>query len=165
MVRLVAAAALFVCLALAGCSASPASVNGGEDEGDSSKSALFEAKRLALAVQDDILAIVPSENVASVDRTTKSALLGCGDDYLWPGGAKVSLEGTVDAAAIVEAIADAFAGAEWTMGDSPTAAPGLSLKHTDGREFTVVFSADTTALTITTHSSCFPFEPEAGTKY
>jgi hypothetical protein len=165
-ISLVGAVVTIVLTALAGCSAPPATVSGSDADETSAATQLFEAKRLALAVQDDIIGFVPNENVASVDRTTKSTLLGCGDEYKWPGGARLTLQGTVDAAAIVEAIITHFEDVSgWELGPSPTGTLGLSLDHTDGRRFTVVFNADSTLLTITTHSSCFAFEPEAETKY
>jgi hypothetical protein len=165
--RIAAAAALLFCLTVSACSAPPAAVSGSDGQESSGKAALFEAKRLALDVQEDIISFVPSENVADLERTTKSALLGCGDDYLWPGGARIGLQGEFDPLVIIDSISGHFqTEGEWTLGDSPTAsATGLSLAHDDGRKLSVVFSADSAKITITSFSSCFAFEPAAGTKY
>lgn len=152
-------------LLLAACSAPPAAVSGADGEEPSAKAALFEAKRQVLAAQDQVLSLIPSDNVVSVDKETRAQLLGCGDDYLWPGGARVELEGELNQQGIADSAAERFE-TGWTVGPSPTAsAIGFSLDHDDGRELTAVFSSDGTRFTVTAFSACFPFEPEAGVEY
>lgn len=164
--RLIAVLAAPALLAvLVACSAPPASVRGDDDEKPTANTVLFEAKRLILAVQDDVVSLLPRDNVASIDKETKAALLSCDKGFLWPGGTRVELEGTIDQQSVVDSAGELFDG-EWAVGPSPIAsAMGFSLSHDDGRELTAVFSADASRFTVTAFSSCFPFEPESGKQY
>lgn len=156
-----------VVVGLSACSTTPATVSGTEATPAASQSAMFEAKRNTLEVQGRILSLIPAESVADIDHAVKAQLLGCGDDYLWPGGARVTLQGAVDAQSLVDSIAASFDGeAGWEVGASPTeGAVGAELLHDGGSRFTVVFSQDLAKVNVTSFSACFPFEPEPGKEY
>ena len=152
---------------LGACSTPPATVGGSEATPTASQSAVFEAKRNTLEVQDRILGFIPSESIADVERPLKAELRSCGEDYLWPGGARLTLQGTVDAQGLADTISASFASETgWEVGESPTAGViGAELRHDDGARFTFVFSEDFAKLNVTSFSACFPFEPEAGKEY
>lgn len=129
---------------------------------------LEEAKRLTIEVQEHLETFVPEEMAGSVHRVTESTLLSCGpDNFMWPGGARVSLTGEADRAAIIESVRleyDALPG--WRLEDLPEErGPAVVLVHDDGREFFVDFSRESNEYRVLSFSACFPFAPELGTEY
>ncbi len=67
---------------------------------------LETAKSIAMAMEDEVTALVPVENAGEQTQFETAHLLGCGDGlYSWPGRASVALVGDADAEAIIESIA------------------------------------------------------------
>lgn len=129
---------------------------------------LEAAKELTIEVQEDLETFVPSDLVGEVHRVTEAPLLSCGpDEYMWPGGLRISLTGEADRAAIVDAVRARYGTAEgWTLEDLPAdRGPAVKLVHDDGRAFFVDFSSESNEYRVLSFSSCFPFEPKLGVDY
>lgn len=134
---------------------------------------LDEAKAASLAVQDQIVALVPEEQVFDTNRSDKRSLLSCGKGmYLWPGGTTLFLEGEVDRQGILDQVAAKFeAEPEWTVSRHEYEGnPNVELRRDDNLGLFVGFlppndTFDGYRFSIDGFSSCFPFEPELGEDY
>ena len=141
--------ALAVCIAVASCAAPPMEETKTMD--------LETAKGIAMAMEDEVTALVPVENAGEQTQFETAHLLGCGDElYSWSGQSTVVLVGGVDAEAILESIA-----VMWER------KPGVAVERKDERvDMTGTqgdfYSADVwesgTILKIDSFSPCFPLE-------
>jgi len=141
--------ALAVCVSLASCAAPSMEETKTMD--------LKTAKGIAMAMEDEVTALVPAENAGDRTQFETAHLLGCGDgQYTWPGRSSVALVGGADADAILESIA-----LMWEQ------KPGVTVERKDERvDMTGTqgdfYSADIwesgTILKIDSFSPCFPLE-------
>jgi hypothetical protein len=94
----VAVLALTVSVSVASCAMSPMEETKTMD--------LKTAKGIAMAMEDEAVALVPAENAGEQTQFETTHVMGCGDGlYTWPGLSTVALIGEVDAEAIIESIA------------------------------------------------------------
>ncbi|MGZ0069007.1 hypothetical protein [Microbacterium arborescens] len=105
--------ALATALFVTGCGAEP------QDGGDIVKGiepglTLEGAKRAAQEMERELVAMIPEENIVSVEQNETGVLLSCNDGrgYQWAGGTTVMTQGDVDIAGIVDAVVAEFSGRE-----------------------------------------------------
>jgi hypothetical protein len=122
---------------------------------------LQEAKEITIEHRTEIAAFLP-EGVASEVRaiTETDTLIPCGEDhqYVWPGIYIAIIDGEVDEAAVVDAIAT-----EWESNDDwfverKTTEDGndrVTLTSADGSIFTAGFHVDGTEFWVDSYSPCF----------
>jgi hypothetical protein len=118
---------------------------------------LETAKGIAMAMENEVTALVPAENAGEQTQFDTAHLLGCGDgEYSWSGHSTVALVGGADAEAILESIA-----VMWEQ------KPGVVVERLDERvDMTGIqgdfYSADVwesgTILKIDSFSPCFPLK-------
>lgn len=124
---------------------------------------LQEAKQQVWAVEDELVAFVPSDSVTTqYPRTeTSRVLFECEapGTYFWPGGVQLGIAPETDSGAIIGAIHD-----EWTAREGWTATwvdPGtggfyqLDLLRSDGLHVGVMNLKGNTILDFRTFSPCF----------
>lgn len=132
---------------------------------------LDEAKARTLAVQQEIVDLVPPSGVLdNYTKATSKVLWECDGGYYWPGHTTLKLDADVDRAAVVASIASRWQAAEgWTVGEETTDAgnPALDLKNSDGTRVFVVMDEAELTLDLSSYSPCFALEggPQYGVEY
>ncbi|MDJ0378261.1 hypothetical protein [Cryobacterium sp. PH31-L1] len=123
---------------------------------------LQTAEGIALAMEDEIAALLPSENVGDQTQQQTSPLLKCADDrYRWSGRTVVTFTGEVDTQGIVDGIAAAWkleAGVNVEEGDATGDDAEVDLRVVDGGSYNAAIWNSGTQLYITSFSPCFELE-------
>lgn len=120
---------------------------------------LDEAKQQVWAIQDEIVAILPADEVLRVyPRATDSgALTPCGDGaYSWPASWVAEVASTLDESSVLDAIEAAWSGREGWGVERPSAEWPIRLRHTDGALVDAGVTDGGTRFTILASSDCFP---------
>ena len=133
---------------------------------------LATAKESIFAQQDELLAVIPTEAVASTKQTeTSRALFDCeGGGYYWPGTFDIVLTSDADGAALLKDIkADWSAKSDWTVRDkvSVNNDPELVIVSEEGYRHAIEFNPDRNALNVLSSSACFQMTgtPKPGVDY
>jgi hypothetical protein len=122
---------------------------------------LEKAKAMSLAMQDELVAFVPSEWIAERDTKETSHLGPCRPNnyFSWNGRTRLTLNAPHDYQDIIENIARHYeAGAEFVARRStkPSGQPRVDLVGTDGSGYLVTReSKDLTDIVIMADSPCF----------
>ena len=136
------------------------------NQGSETTMDLQTAKGIAMAMEDETAALVPSENVGDQSQLQMTYLFGCADGRLsWPGLTTVTLTGDVDAEALIEVIASAWEQKDGVVVKRLTTrqgAPRVDMTGTQGDSYSAAIWAPGTELKIDSFSPCF--ELEGGTK-
>lgn len=123
---------------------------------------LVEAKNSFLQTEDQLLALVPKEDVArTLSKTTKATMLfSCTehDTYSWPGHYTVVLASGVDGVRTVTQVSDAWSRQPgWSA--SPPSVDGtytsVRFTHADGRNLKLSFDSRDRSLAAVGTSACF----------
>lgn len=131
---------------------------------------LDTAKSKLLAVQHEIIAMVPAEAVVSVFENDTSSLMPCrGEQKKWAGSGNVELRPGLDRAKFLDQVRDALSGRTgWkaTDGTDNNGNRPVDLLHEDGTHLLVSFWDGPESLRIGSFSACFEFpEYQYGEKY
>ncbi|SDO18896.1 hypothetical protein SAMN05216368_11223 [Cryobacterium flavum] len=136
------------------------------NQGSETTMDLQTAKGIAMALEDETAALVPSENVGDQSQLQMTYLLGCANDTLaWPGRTTVTLVGDVDAEAMIDVIASAWEQKDGVVVErrkTRQGAPRVDMTGVQGDFYSASIWAPGTELQITSFSPCF--ELEGGTK-
>jgi hypothetical protein len=140
---------------------------GNEEEPMNPNMTLEDAKAAAQDVRDEVLALLPAENIETVRVVDEAGLLECADDeYKWPGGATVTVAGDLDAEAYLRSVLAAFDGREgWTITDSIEDSAQAEVRRDDGLSVYARVVKDGKEVWVRSFSVCFPFDPGVGKKY
>lgn len=131
---------------------------------------LEDAKTKVLTLQDEIVALVPQESVASIFVPDTSSLMNCeGGRKKWTGVGQVELRAGLDKSAYLDQVRDVVSGRdEWAVKDK-TNSHGervVDLLHDDGTHLMVSIWGDPESVQIDSFSACFDFpEYQYGEKY
>lgn len=133
---------------------------------------LATAKKSTFAQQDELLAMIPTEAVASTRQTeTSRALFDCeGGGYYWPGTLDIVLASDADGAALLKDIkGDWSARSGWTVEDkvSVNNDPELVIVSEEGYRHAIEFNPERNALNVLSSSACFHMAeaPKPGVDY
>jgi predicted small secreted protein len=152
--RTTAASLLLVaCVALAGCGTS----GGGDVDQELD---VERAKRVAMEMELELAALVPSENVASLDQQQEGVLVSCEGEraYQWTGQTTVALQGAPDTEAIVNSAVSEYSERDPYTARLETTADGYPSAHVRGPHsagWLMTESVDGTSLEILSFSPCF----------
>ena len=131
---------------------------------------LETAKAKLLAVQHEIIEMVPPELALSVFENDTSSLMPCrGEQKKWAGSGNVELRPGLDRAKFLDQVRDALSGRTgWkaTDGTDNNGNRRVDLLHDDGTHLLVSFWDGPESLRIGSFSACFEFpEYQYGEKY
>ena len=131
---------------------------------------LETAKSKLLAVQHEIIEMVPADVVVSVFENDTSSLMPCrGEQKKWVGAGQVGLRPGLDRTRFLDEVRDSVAGRTgWsaTDGTDNNGNRRVDLLHEDGSQLLVSFWDGPESLRIGSFSACFEFpEYEYGEKY
>ena len=131
---------------------------------------LETAKAKLLAVQHEIIEMVPPELALSVFENDTSSLMPCrGEQKKWAGSGNVELRPGLDRAKFLDQVRDALSGRTgWkaTDGTDNNGNRRVDLLHEDGTHLLVSFWDGPESLRIGSFSACFEFpEYQYGEKY
>lgn len=149
----VAVLALTASVSVASCAMSPMEETKTMD--------LETAKGIALAMEDEVTALVPAENTGEQTQFDTAPLLGCGDGlYSWSWRSSVALVGGADAEAIIESIALMWEEKyEGTVERQEKRGRPLRVDLSrEGDSYIAGIWESGTILTIDSFSPCFPLE-------
>lgn len=157
--RIASAAAVLVVLSFAvtGCAGSS---NGDDVNGVDPDLTVDEAKAIAMAMELELAGMVPAENVTSVEQSPEGVLLSCDDNlgYQWTGITNVHIQGTIDNAALVDAIVDEYSNRDSFTAKTWEIAEDVRSAHVVGRHGAGYFvheNAEGTAIEVSSFSPCF----------
>ncbi|WP_105033709.1 hypothetical protein [Cryobacterium aureum] len=123
---------------------------------------LQTAKGIALTMENETAALLPSESIGDQTQKQTGPLLKCGDDqYRWSGRTVLTFAGEVNPQAIVDGIA-----AAWKLKERVTVKEGdttgddaeVDLRVDDGGSYNAAIWNSGTQLYITSFSPCFELE-------
>ena len=131
---------------------------------------LETAKSKLLAVQHEIIGMVPAGLVVSVFENDTSSLIPCrGDQKKWTGAGQVELRPGLDRTTFLDQVRNSLSGRPgWsaTDGKDQDGNRRVDLLHDDGTHLLVSFWDGPESLQIGSFSACFDFpEYEYGEKY
>lgn len=131
---------------------------------------LETAKSKLLAVQHEIIGMVPAEAAVSVFENDTSSLMPCsGAQKKWAGTGQVELRPGLDRAKFLDKVRDSVSvrsGWSATEGKDNDGNRRLELRHEDGTQLLVSFWDGPESLQIDSFSACFEFpEYQYGEKY
>ncbi len=132
---------------------------------------LDEAKSKLLALQHDIIGMVPQDLVVSVFENDTSSLLSCdgADRKKWTGTGQVALQPGLDRDGFLDDVRDMVSGQPgWTAKDAQDGdgARTVDIVHDDGTHLIVGIWDGPESLQIDGFSACFDFpEYQYGEKY
>ena len=131
---------------------------------------LETAKSKLLAVQHEIIGMVPAGLVVSVFENDTSSLMPCrGDQKKWTGAGQVELRPGLDRTTFLDQVRNSLSGRHgWsaTDGKDQDGNRRVDLLHDDGTHLLVSFWDGPESLQIGSFSACFDFpEYEYGEKY
>lgn len=131
---------------------------------------LETAKSKVLAVQHEIVEMVPAELALSVFENDTSSLMPCrGEQKKWTGSGNVELRPGLDRAKFLDQVRDALSGRKgWTATDGTDNSGNrrVDLLHDDGTHLLVSFWDGPESLRIGSFSACFEFpEYQYGEQY
>jgi len=131
---------------------------------------LETAKSKLLAVQHEIIAMVPAELTVSVFENDTSSLMPCrGEQKKWVGSGNVELRPGLDRTTFLDGVRDSLNGRPgWsaTDGKDNDGNRRVELRHDDGTQLLVSFWEGPESLRIGSFSACFEFpEYQYGEKY
>ena len=131
---------------------------------------LETAKSKLLAVQHEIIAMVPADMAVSVFENDTSSLMPCrGEQKKWAGTGQVELLPGLDRTKFLDGLRDSVSarpGWSATDGKDNDGNRRVELLHEDGTQLLVSFWDGPESLQIDSFSACFEFpEYEYGEKY
>ena len=131
---------------------------------------LETAKSKLLAVQHEIIGMVPAKATVSVFENDTSSLMPCwGEQKKWVGSGNVELRPGLDRTKFLDGVRDSLNGRPgWsaTDGKDNDGNRRVELRHDDGTQLLVSFWEGPESLRIGSFSACFEFpEYEYGEKY
>ena len=131
---------------------------------------LETAKSKLLAVQHEIIGMVPADVVVSVFENDTSSLMPCrGEQKKWVGTGQVELLPGLDRTKFLDEVRDSLSGRPGWSATDGTDNDGnrrVELLHEDGTQLLVSFWDGPESLQIGSFSACFEFpEYQYGEKY
>ena len=131
---------------------------------------LETAKSKLLAVQHEIIGMVPAEVVVSVFENDTSSLMPCrGEQKKWAGTGQVELLPGLDRTKFLDEVRDSLSGRPGWSATDGTDNDGnrrVDLLHDDGTHLLVSFWDGPESLQVDSFSACFEFpEYQYGEKY
>lgn len=149
-------------LGIAGCApTSPQPEPTQSEEPGMSQFTLEDAKAVTIQRREEIAAFLPEGAASYVTATTTAdTLVPCTgeNEYMWPGVSIAKIDGELDRAAVVEAIATEWESREDWFVERSTTEAGLdkvTLTNADGSYFSVGFHVDGTEFWVDGYSPCF----------